>query len=120
MKQNFKNLRHCFVTTPIFIFVNGCQNIAAKIWLGKVFLIKSETSLSKALFSMINNTNTPFLYLSDLNSHFINVFLFAMLTIKTKKNMHRSRYVNKFYNKQSFFVITVTKEICPKCFKTNF
>ena len=60
MKQKFKNLRHCFVTTPIFIFVNGCQNIAAKIWLGKVFLIKSETSLSKSLFSMINNTDTPF------------------------------------------------------------
>lgn len=52
---------------------------------------------------MINNTNTPFfLYLSDLNSHFMNVFVFAMLTIKTKKIMHRSRYVNTFYNEQLF------------------
>ena len=98
MKQNFKNPRQCFVTSPLFIFFNVCRVIAAKVWLGTAFLVKSKMSFLKSLFSMINNTNTP-CFCFYFNSHVMNVFLYAMLTIKTNNFMRRSRCVNTFYNK---------------------
>ena len=98
MKQNLENLRHCFVTTPLFIF--GCRDIAAKVWLGAIFLIKKEMSFSKSLLCMINSTNKPLFYFYlILIAMLLMVFIFAMLTIKIKYFMSRSRYVNTFCNK---------------------